>query len=123
MNNTVECYTDASYSQFIKTSVVGYKIGNRKIILETLVDIKNTQAELYAVQKCIEICSQHYPDKNIIIYTDCQKAVQNYENEVYPKYVKLIKVDGHKKSILRDHNDKIFNLVDKATRKELRRLN
>jgi len=116
MEDNIECYTDASYSQFINTSVVAYKIGNDEIILEILENIKNTEAELYAVEKCISLCNK----KNIKIYTDCQKAVQNYKNNQYPKNVVLFKVEGHKKTINRDEKDKIFNLVDKAARKKLR---
>lgn len=121
MNEIIECYTDASYSQFAKFSVVGYKIGNSRINLEILKNIKNTQAELYAIEKCITICNIQHVGKKIMIYTDCQKAIQNFQNNKYQKHINLIKVDGHKKNILRDNHDKIFNLVDKATRKELRK--
>ncbi len=49
----IKCFTDASYSKEIEVSVIGYKVGDAQIILKHLPQIKNTQAELYAVDKCI----------------------------------------------------------------------
>jgi len=134
MSNIVECYTDASYSPQTGLCVVGYKIGNHNIITECLTCIKNTQAELYAVEKCIEICKNFYSKNtcfsqngidndnisiSIIIYTDCQRALQNNYNNKNIK-VNLIKLDGHKKGSLKNDKDKIFSLVDKKVRKVLR---
>lgn len=112
----IKCFTDASYSQQKSLSIVGYKIGNLDVILEELPNIKNTQAELYAVEKCIDVCNKLYPNKNIIIYTDCQRALKNQ----YQKNVTLEKIEGHKKTLLKNENDKIFSGVDKAVRKKLR---
>jgi hypothetical protein len=128
MSNIVECYTDASYSPQTGLCVIGYKIDNHNIITECLTNIKNTQAELYAVEKCIEICKNTYFVQNeinnnnnisIIIYTDCQRALQNNYNDKNIK-VNLIKLDGHKKGSLKNDKDKIFSLVDKKVRKVLR---
>ena len=114
----IKCFTDASYSQQKKLSVIGYKVGNLQIILELLPDVKNTQAELYAIDKCIELCKQLYPDEVIIIFTDCQRAFKNQcEHNIM-----LQKIEGHKKSILKDDDDKIFSTVDKAVRRYLRSL-
>lgn len=91
------------------------------------------------------------PDTKIDIYTDCQNLLglharrgrlekNNYlssknqclqDADLYQQYfqlcdqfeVKLIKVDGHKTSLLRDENDHLFALVDKACRKALRNHN
>lgn len=87
-------------------------------------------------------------NKEISVYTDCQnilslenrreklekndfktssgKLVKNHE--LYKQFYKLldkftchfIKVKGHKKTSLKDETDKLFNLVDKASRKALR---
>jgi ribonuclease HI len=120
MSNIIECYTDASYSPQTGLCVVGYKIGNHNIVTECLTNTKNTQAELYAVEKCIEICNNVYGfDINIIIYTDCQRAMQNNYSTNDIK-VNLIKLDGHKKGVLKSDKDKIFSLVDKKVRKVLR---
>lgn len=114
----IKCFTDASYSQQKEISVVGYKIGNLDIVFEELPKVKNTQAELYAVEKCIEVCNKLYPKENIIIFTDCQRV---FKNE-YQSNITLQKIKGHKKSALKDENDKLFSVVDKAVRKYLREL-
>lgn len=87
-------------------------------------------------------------NEKIIIYTDCQNIIglnnrrekfeqNNYltskstliaNHELYKEFyslmdkldVTLIKVKGHKKSYLKDDIDKIFTLVDKASRDKLR---
>jgi hypothetical protein len=115
---TIKCFTDASYSQQKKLSIIGYKIGDLQIMLELLPDVKNTQAELYAIDKCIEVCNKLYPNEVIIIFTDCQRAFKNQ----YEHNITLQKIEGHKKSILKDDNDKIFSTVDKAVRRCLRNL-
>ncbi len=114
----IKCFTDASYSQQKKLSVVGYKIGDLQIVLKLLPDVKNTQAELYAIDKCIEVCKQIYPNEIIMIFTDCQRAFKNQ----YEQNIVLQKIKGHKKSILKNDDDKIFSTVDKAVRKYLRSL-
>lgn len=117
MNNIIECYTDCSYSPQTGLCVVGYKIGNCDVITEVLKNIKNTQGEIYAVERCIEICKNKVLDNSysLLIYTDCQRVIQNtYEN------VQFIKMDGHKKKTLKNNKDLIFSSVDKKVRKTLR---
>lgn len=123
MNNQtqhIKCFTDASYSQQKSLSVVGYKISNLPIKLEILQDIKNTQAELHAVNKCIDESKIMFPNRNIIIYTDCQRAIKSFSEEEYPSFVTIEKIKGHIKTELRNDNDKVFNMVDKAVRRKLR---
>ncbi len=120
--NIIECWTDASYSPQHKLSVFGYKIGQNKI--KTFVsELKNTQAELEAISKCIEECKKLYPDINnpnlnfvIIIYSDCQRAIMNE----YDSFVKIIKIKGHSKKSEKNNVDMIFSYVDKEVRKVLR---
>ena len=85
----------------------------------------------------------------IVIYTDCQniiglkerrkkfeknnymtsKAVLIKNHELYKDFYKrldildceLIKVKGHKKTTIKNKIDEIFTLVDRATRKALRK--
>lgn len=115
--NSIDCYTDASYSKEVGGSIIGYKIGDEQIVTEFLDKIKNTQAELIAVDRCIATCKEKYPNYQIHIYTDCQKAIQNQNtNDVI--YHKMI---GHIKKSLRDDKQTIFSCVDKLTRKELRK--
>ena len=77
MPNIIKCFTDASYSQHKSLSIIGYKIGEHDVVLEELLNVKNTQAELYAIKKCIKVCNEIYPDDEIIIYTDCQRAFKD----------------------------------------------
>ena len=86
--------------------------------------------------------------KSIIVYTDCQNILglekrreklesNNYKtstgkivknHEIYKEFYEITdildctfeKVKGHKKSSQKDDIDKLFNLVDKASRKALR---
>jgi len=95
-----------------------------------------------------EISSKNH---KILIYTDCQNIIglndrrdrfekNNYitskgkqikNHELYKDFYKLIdilncefiKVKGHKKKSTKDDIDKIFTLVDKATRNALRKIN
>jgi len=114
----VDCYTDASYSKEIKGSIIGYKIGDDPIVTEFLDQVKNTQAEIMAIEKCITLCKKKYPDHKIHIYTDCQKAIKSN----YGSNVEIHKMIGHIKKSLQDDKQKIFSSVDKITRKELRKI-
>jgi hypothetical protein len=113
----INCYTDASYCNVMMLSVIGIKIGNKPIYLEQLPNVKNTEAEIYAINKCIELCSLLHFNALIYIYTDCQKA---FQLENLSENVLLIKIKGHKKKNLKDTNDIIFSSVDKMVRKRLR---
>lgn len=87
-------------------------------------------------------------DYEIVVYTDCQNIISlktrkerleknNYHSstgklisnhDLYIKFyeeidkldISFVKVKGHKKTILKDEIDNIFNLVDKASRNALR---
>lgn len=115
--NTIECFTDASYSPQKNICYIGYKIGNNDIVCESIGNIKNTPAELHVIDKCIDIYNTYYSlrYRSITIYTDCQKATQVN----YPSFVKIVKVKGHQKNRL-NYIEKTFSSVDKAVRKSLR---
>lgn len=115
MHNIIECYTDCSYSPQTGLCVVGYKIGNNNVVTELLENIKNTQGEIYAVERCIEICKEQYTDYILLIHTDCQRVIQN----TYPN-VQFVKMEGHKRKALKDNKDLIFSTVDKKVRNDLR---
>ena len=94
------------------------------------------------------LSNENLENKKILIYTDCQnilsllerkeklfesnfttktgKIVKNNElyKEFYEKIKKLdctfLKIKGHKASSKKDEIDKLFNLVDKASRRALR---
>lgn len=116
----VDCYTDASYAKDVGGSVIGYKIGDDPIKTRFLNKVKNTEAEVFAVKLCVELCVEKYkamnPGLKINIYTDCQKALGlNFEDDVV-----LHKMIGHMKNRLKDEKQLIFTKVDKLTRKKLR---
>ena len=118
-----------------------------KIVLKRFEDTSSTKLEvetfLWAI-KDIDI-----KDLKIDIYTDCQNLIglesrkeklqkSQYLNSkgkliknhllykeffiLIEKYnLKFFKIKGHKKNSLKDDMDKIFNLVDKASREYLRK--
>ena len=90
---SIDCYCDASYSKEVGGSVIAYKIGNLPIRLSYLDKVKNTEAEIQAVDKCIEIVSELYGNENFIIYihTDCQKVIELKNEEKYQTMYLLIK--------------------------------
>ena len=109
--NSIDCYTDASYAKEVGGSVIGYKIGDHPIFTDFLVNVKNTEAEMSAVKLCIDLASELYPNAEIHIHTDCQKAV-NSANE-YPAYVVMHKMRGISKRDFRNDKQHIFSEVDK----------
>lgn len=116
----VDCYTDASYAKDVGGSVIGFKIGDDPIKTCYLTEIKNTEAEVFAVKLCVERCVAKYkdahPNLRVHIYTDCQKAMglEFTEDIVFHKMI------GHMKNELKDEKQMIFTQVDKLTRKKLR---
>lgn len=87
--------------------------------------VKNTQLEMEALIKVLDVCSSHD-----IIHTDCQRVYDlfykgNYKNEyqrhllgyMREKEVKIVKVDGHKPSKYKKYIDVNFSIVDRATRR------
>ena len=124
---------DIKIKKFLETSSTKLEL---EVLLWALKDIS-----LIAQDKSTSI-------KNIIIYTDCQNILglekrreklelNNYKtstakivknHELYKEFYKITdilectfeKVKGHKKSSQKNDIDKLFNLVDKASRKALR---
>ena len=114
------------------------------------IDTSSTKLELQTFLWAFDEVSSKYDLSNIAfeVYTDCQNIVQlekrreklennDYKSktgkesknkDLYKRFFKIIdsceitfiKVKGHKKNSLKDSVDKIFNLVDKQSRHELR---
>lgn len=116
----IDCYTDASYSKEVGGSVIAYKINDMDIRTKYLNGIKNTEAEIKGVDRCIKIASEMYLNSEIHIYTDCQKVLELESEGKYPDNVIVHKMKGHMKGELRDNNQQIFSQVDKRARKLLR---
>ncbi|XPV69761.1 MAG: RNase H family protein [Halarcobacter sp.] len=118
----------------------------QNINLKKFENTSSTKLELEALLWALE--DETLKNKQITVYTDCQnilglfnrkekleknsyltstgKTVKNHElyKEFFTQCDKLDicfeKVEGHKKSSLKNEIDNLFNLVDKASRKALR---
>lgn len=118
----------------------------KNVILKRFENTSSTKLEIETFLWCIKEIDKK--DIKIDIYTDCQNLVElqsrqerleknNYHSskgkllsnsELYKEFFLLIKkyncnfikVKGHKKNSLKDEIDKIFNIVDKASREALR---
>ncbi|XOB61122.1 ribonuclease HI [Campylobacterota bacterium DY0563] len=119
------------------------------IKIKNFFDTSSTKLEMEVLLWALE--EKELENIKVYVYTDCQNILKlldrrekleknNYltstgkmvNNTVlykkfYLKYdnldLEFIKVKGHKKSVLKDEIDKLFNLVDKASRKALREFN
>lgn len=118
-----------------------------KIVLKRFEETSSTKLEVETFLWAIK--SVDLKDYEIIVFTDCQNLIglesrkeklqkSEYQNSkgkliknhllykeffiLIEKYnLKFVKVKGHKKNSLKDDMDKIFNLVDKASRECLRK--
>lgn len=122
------------------------KVQNQEIKIKKFKNTSSTKLELEVLLWALD--DEDLENKQVVVYTDCQnilsllnrkekleknyyltntgKIVKNHElyKEFFTQYERLnisfIKVEGHKKSSLKDEIDMLFNLVDKASRKALR---
>jgi len=125
------------------------KIQKQDIKIKKFLDTSSTKLELEVLLWALE--ENELKNLKVNIYTDCQnilklldrkeklekngyltstgKMVNNtvLYKKFYEKYdnlnLEFIKVKGHKKSVLKDEIDSLFNLVDKASRRALREFN
>ncbi|WP_428026777.1 ribonuclease HI [Arcobacter sp.] len=121
-------------------------LDTQNIHLKKFENTSSTKLELEVLLWALD--DKHINSQDMIIYTDCQnilglknrkekleknfyksstgKEIKNQELykaffEICDKYnCKFIKVKGHKSSNEKDGIDRLFNLVDKASRKALR---
>lgn len=143
-------FTDASVNPQKKVGFGAYLCVSitdevSQVHLKQFNDTSSTQLELETLLWALEDISIL---ESICIYTDCQNILnlssrregleqRNYFSktgkpikhaQLYQKFFKLcdkhqckfIKVKGHKKSYLKDEANKLFTLVDKASRNALR---
>lgn len=122
---------------------------NQNIKIKKFENTTSTKLELEVLLWALE--DKSLEDKKIVVYTDCQNILTlldrkerlvegNYftkggkkvrNEELYKKFYKqkdkfqieFVKIKGHKKSAQKDDLDRLFNLVDKASRKALREFN
>ncbi|WP_072680967.1 ribonuclease HI [Arcobacter sp. LA11] len=122
------------------------ELNRNKIYTRKFENTSSTKLEVESLLWALE--DDNIKNKSIVVYTDCQNILglkdrreklekNNYHSstgkviknhELYKKFYMITdkldctfeKVKGHKKSSLKNDIDKLFNLVDKASRKALR---
>ena len=118
--------------RFENTSSTKLELQTLLWALEELKEITDKNAIIEVYTDCQNIIGlQNRRDKleKNHFYTSSRELINNHElyKDFYKKLDELrlvfIKVKGHKKSSLKDEIDTIFNLVDKASRKALRKNN
>lgn len=118
----IDCFTDASHRPKHNYGFISYIIGDNEIKNKFLKNITVSALELEGVQTCIDECLELYPNvKRINIYTDSQTAVMNKNFKKLYDNVNIIKVAGHIPSHEKTDIDHKFSLVDKQSRKLLRK--
>lgn len=121
----------------LKSKVVFKKFedtSSTKLEIQTLLwtlkdlDIKDAQIEIYTdCQNLIGLIDRKEKLQTLDYHSSSGKLLNN--SELYKEFFELldmyeftlVKVKGHKKNSLKDEIDKIFNLVDKGSRSELRK--
>lgn len=129
---------------FIKKDELEANDLREKIQLKQFEDTSSTKLEIQTLLWAFSLLDV----KKLTIYTDCQNIITLLErrekleksnfytktgkllnnHEFYKEFFEFldeidcefVKVKGHKKSSLKDDIDKVFNLVDKASRNALR---
>ena len=118
----IDCFTDASHSPKYNYGFVSYIIGDNEIKNKFVDNITVSALELEGVQTCIDECLELYPNaKKINIHTDSQTALMNKKFKKLYDNVNIIKVAGHIPSHEKTDTDRKFSLVDKQSRKLLRK--
>jgi len=120
---------------------------DQNIFVKKFENTSSTKLELEVLLWALEDLGE----LEVTVYTDCQNILQLekrkeklFKNdfltssgkkvkneELYKKFysemqklnLNFVKIKGHKKTALKDDIDKLFNLVDKASRKALREFN
>ena len=114
-------------------SIIGYKIGDNKIVVKKE-QLKNTQAEMEAAIQLLKEVKKSETKCQHILYTDCDKIFRLSKEIMEPrdkhelKLMKLLSstktevehVKGHSKQIDKNSVELQFQQVDKLVRKTLR---
>lgn len=134
MKDNIEIYVDSSFNPQTKIAVCGWMLDG-KIDSMIIKDTTCTEAEILGIIHVLGIIYVMNPNCNVIIYSDCQTAVnlitkRRYNKEIYTKLFEyydkckdrcqIIKVQGHKKKSLRNEIENNFSKLDIAVRKKLR---
>ena len=118
---------DIKIKRFENTSSTKLELQTLLWALEEISD-KNRVVEVYTdCQNIINLENRRTKLEKNQFYSSQGKLINNYDlyRDFFQKLDSLdlvfIKVKGHKKNILKDKIDNIFNLVDKASRDALRK--
>jgi ribonuclease HI len=132
----LKVFVDASFSPITRRAV-GCYLFNNKLNFHYMENTKNTQAEIETV---LMMMHKMPYDKDITVYTDCMAVIKLFNERYLDKELKaprealsslmrlhhniiFQKITGHMKSCLKDENDRLFSIVDKAARAKLRENN
>jgi len=122
INSEINCFTDASHRPGRNYGFISYIIGDNEIKNKFVDNITVSALELEGVQTCINECLELYPNvKKINIHTDSQTALMNKNFKKLYNNVNIIKVPGHIPTHEKTDIDHKFSLVDKQSRKLLRK--
>lgn len=117
-------FTDVSYDPIIKLGVCCIKYIYKYLEKDNIVEIssfnidniKNTQLEKESIKIAIESIKNIDELNEIIIYTDCQGAI----NDNYPNKIRIEKIKAHKKKSDCNDIELQFREVDILSRKKLK---
>lgn len=146
-DGSVHPQSKIGFASYLYLKGDNYKIDElrEQIRLKKFEETSSTKLEL---QGLLWALKEHKSNDFLVVYTDCQNILSllnrrekletsfyitgkgtKVKNELlYKEFFSLldklncefIKIKGHKKSSLKDEIDKIFSLVDKSSRQELR---
>jgi len=112
MEETTKVYIDASYSPQHKVGVAGIYIPSHNILdIRDINGNGSTGCEMEGLATFKPLIESLSVEKSVVIYTDCNKIMKH--PELWPYNSTAIK-----KGVV----DPNFKIIDKATRKHLRRL-
>lgn len=108
-------FTDASYSPIYNFGVVSIDIYMNEILIYSydyqFENLKSSELEKIGIDLCFEYI-QNYNISDFTIFSDFKSSNAN-----------VVFLKGHSKKSLKSHDDLLFQLVDKRSRKIMRRLN
>ena len=147
-DGSVNPQTKIGYGAYLAVTDINLSVDSMKdqVYIKRFEDTSSTKLELQTLLWALEIIKPE--GKKVILYTDSQNIIgllgrrkhfekNNYYSkngkrianfELYQEFFriidqldcKILKVMGHKKSYQKENTDKLFTLVDRASRKALR---
>ena len=133
----MKCYTDASYCPKTKLAVCGYYLPfleNSQVNFTYVENTTNTEAEVIGLVELLEVLDE--TGLKCTVYTDSESTINNIQKRtkkspLFDKIycildrnpdIALSHIQGHKPKGQKTDTDAAFAVVDKAVRKELRKI-